>query len=138
MIELAPTAFAQDIKREVTRVTFEVYRFQNQFHMKSNKRAFGGARLSGNRVASAEGAFSFRWLSIFSMTAQSSMQTITLTVPPHSLPVSMPRVNTTFLLSVFPFPPLRSVCPISAGLLPFSDFPRMTSTGVGSPRSSAP
>lgn len=33
MIELAPTAFAQDIKREVTRVTFEVYRFQNQFHM---------------------------------------------------------------------------------------------------------
>jgi glyoxylase-like metal-dependent hydrolase (beta-lactamase superfamily II) len=28
----AGTALAQDVKREITRVTFDVYRFQNQFH----------------------------------------------------------------------------------------------------------
>ncbi len=29
----ASTAFAQDVKREITRVSGDVYRFQNKFHV---------------------------------------------------------------------------------------------------------
>jgi len=45
----------------------------------SNRPACGGARLLGNGGASIGRAFSFRWVSIFSMTTGSSMQAITLT-----------------------------------------------------------
>ena len=33
MLGLTPTGFAQDVKRELMRVTDDIYRFQNQFHM---------------------------------------------------------------------------------------------------------
>ena len=66
------------------------------FEGQLNQSAYGGARLSGNRPVSAEAAFSFRWVSIFSMTTGSSMQAITLTVPPHSRHVSMSILKTRF------------------------------------------
>ncbi len=60
----------------------------------SNRPACGGARLLGNGGASIGRAFSFRWVSIFSMTTGSSMQAITLTEPPHLLHVSMSILKT--------------------------------------------
>ena len=46
------------------------------------------ANFSGNRPAPAGTVVSIRWISIFSVTTGSSMQAITLTVPPHSRYVS--------------------------------------------------
>ena len=66
------------------------------FESQSTKPAHGGARLAGNRPVPAEAAFSFRWVSIFSITTGSSMQAITLTVPPHSRHVSMSILKTRF------------------------------------------
>ncbi len=51
----------------------------------SNNSAWGGARTCGNRPVPAEATFSFRWVSIFSMTTGSRMRAITLTPPPHAL-----------------------------------------------------
>ncbi len=42
-----------------------------------------GARLSGNSGASIGGTFSFRCVSIFSMTTGSSILAMTLTLPPQ-------------------------------------------------------
>ena len=59
-----------------------------------NKTACGGARHLGNGGACTGRAFSFRWVSILSMTIGSSMQVITLTAPPHLLHVSISILNT--------------------------------------------
>ena len=60
----------------------------------SNKPACGGARLSGHRMDFFDAAFSLRWVSIFLITRGSSMQAITLTLPPHSVQVSISMLKT--------------------------------------------
>jgi hypothetical protein len=79
------------------------------FEGQSTKPDYDDARLAGSRPIAAEADFSFRWVRIFLMTTESSMQSITLTVPPHSRHVSMsissgPAVDPSGLLPLAPTP----------------------------------
>jgi len=55
----------------------------------SDRRACGGARQVGNRAVAAEASRLSRWVRIFSMTSDSSMQAMIHTAPPQARQVSM-------------------------------------------------
>lgn len=57
-------------------------------------RVCGGAQSSGRIVFPVEGALSFRWANIFSITAGSSIQAMILTCPAQRSQVSMSMLNT--------------------------------------------
>ena len=63
-----------------------------------NRLDCGGARLSGNRGAARVAAFSSRCSSIFLMTTGSSMQAMTLALPPQIRHLSTSRLNTRLSL----------------------------------------
>ena len=58
----------------------------------------GEARQSGNSAVDAELSLSSRQVSIFRMTAGSSIQAMMHTSPPHSLQVAMSMLKTRFNL----------------------------------------
>ena len=55
----------------------------------SNRPVWGGARHGGRRETSGEAPFASRWVRIFSITTESSMQAMILTAPPQAGQVSI-------------------------------------------------
>jgi len=73
----------------------------------SNKPACGGSRHGGSREASAAAPFSWRWVSIFSITTGSSMQAMVLTAPPQARRPAPPGGPSTIQMQVFPHGPIE-------------------------------
>ena len=73
-----------------------------------NRLDCGGARLSGNKRAARVSAFSSRCISILLMTTGSSMQAMTLAVPPQTRHISTSTLKTRF--RSWPYDVILAIC----------------------------